>query len=30
MNYLYYGDCFSIMQEWPNACIDPSTATQGA
>ena len=22
MNYLYYGDCFSIMQEWPNACID--------
>ena len=22
MNHLYYGDCFTIMQEWPNACID--------
>ena len=22
MNRLYYGDCFTIMQEWPNACVD--------
>ena len=22
MNHLYYGDCFTIMQEWPNACVD--------
>ena len=22
MNRLYYGDCFTIMSEWPSACID--------
>ena len=22
MNRLYYGDCFTIMQGWPNACVD--------
>ena len=22
MNRLYYGDCFTIMAEWPNACVD--------
>ncbi len=22
MNRLYYGDCLTIMQEWPNACVD--------
>ncbi len=22
MNRLYYGDCLTIMSEWPNACVD--------
>ena len=22
MNLLYYGDCFTIMAEWPDACVD--------
>ena len=22
MNRLYYGDCFTIMAEWPSACVD--------
>ena len=22
MNRLYYGDCFTIMADWPNACVD--------